>query len=91
MFYLIAKRSLRPTHFYPLALKTYAILPPPKTIQVELGESRTVGYGPIQIAFGSEIDMENYSLKKSSDKHARRKERAEFIYNLVRKMYKDFF
>ncbi|MDR2539124.1 MAG: 1-acyl-sn-glycerol-3-phosphate acyltransferase [Chlamydiales bacterium] len=91
LFYLIAKRSLRPTHFYPLALKTYAILPPPKTVQVELGEPRTVGYGPIQIAFGPEIDMENYSLKKSSDKHARRKERAEFICNLVRKMYKDFF
>lgn len=91
MFYLIAKRSLRPTHFYPLALKTYAILPPPKTVQVELGESRTVGYGPIQMAFGSEIDMENYSLEKSSDKHTRRKERAEFIYNLVCKMYKDLF
>ncbi len=91
MFYLMAKRSLHPTHFYPLALKTYAILPPPKAIQVELGESRTVGYGPIQIAFGPEVDMENYALKKSSDKHARRKERAEFICNLVRKMYNDFF
>ena len=91
MFYLIAKRSSHPTHFYPLALKTYAILPPPKGIQVELGESRTVGYGPIQIAFGPEIDMENHPLRKSSDKHARRKERAEFICNLVRKMYQAFF
>ena len=91
MFYLMAKRSLCPTHFYPLALKTYAILPPPKTIQIELGELRTVGYGPIQIAFGPEIDMENYSLRKPSDKYARRKERAEFIYDLVRKMYNNFF
>ncbi|MCL6756423.1 MAG: 1-acyl-sn-glycerol-3-phosphate acyltransferase [Candidatus Rhabdochlamydia oedothoracis] len=90
MFYLIAKRSLHPTHFYPLALKTYAILPPPKTIQVELGESRTVSYGPIQIAFGPEINMENRALQTSHDKHARRKERAEFIYNLVRKMYNNF-
>lgn len=91
MFYLIAKRSLYPTYFYPLALKTYAILPPPKTIQIELGESRTVGYGPIQIEFGPKIDMGNHALQKSPDKHVRRKERAEFICNLVRKMYNGFF
>ena len=91
MFYLMAKRSLHPTHFYPLALKTNAILPPPKTIQLELGESRTVGYGPIQMAFGPKIDMENCILKKSSDKYARRKERAQSIYNVVQKMYSRFF
>lgn len=91
MFYLMAKRSLHPTYFYPLALKTYAILPPPKTIQLELGELRTVRYGPIQMAFGPKIDMENSRLKKSSDKYARRKERAQSICNVVRKMYRDFF
>lgn len=90
MFYLMAKRSLHPTHFYPLALKTYAILPPPKAIQVELGESRTVGHAPIQMAFGPKINME-HCIQKLSDKHARRKERAQFIYNLVRKMYDRFF
>lgn len=91
MFYLMTKRSLHPTYFYPLALKTYAILPPPKTIQRELGESRTVSYGPVQIAFGPKIDMENCLLKKSPDKHARRKERAQSIYNIVCKMYNCFF
>ena len=39
MFYLMAQRAGHPTHFYPMALKTFELLPPPQSIQVELGRS----------------------------------------------------
>ena len=36
----MARKAKTPTHFYPLTLATYELLPPPETIQMELGETR---------------------------------------------------
>ncbi|MBS0605240.1 MAG: 1-acyl-sn-glycerol-3-phosphate acyltransferase [Verrucomicrobia bacterium] len=90
MFYLMSQRAGHPTHFYPLALKTYEMLPPPQTIQVELGEARVTKRAPIHIAFGAKIDMENFPGGDSKDKHERRSSRAEYICNLVRRDYAKF-
>lgn len=90
MFYLMAQRAGHPTHFYPMALKTYELLPPPQTIQVELGETRTAKRAPIHIAFGPRIDMEHFPGCDSTDKHARRSARAEYIYDLVCRDYSKF-
>ncbi len=83
MFYLMSKRAKRKTHFYPLTLNTYEILPPPDSIQTELGESRLAYHASISISFGEEIDMENISLSGQTDKHTLRKHRAEAIWKLV--------
>lgn len=40
MFYLMARLAKTPTHFIPFTLATYDLLPPPETIQIELGEKR---------------------------------------------------
>jgi glycerol-3-phosphate O-acyltransferase len=40
MFYLMAQKATRPTSFYPMALDTYDLLPPPQTVERELGEER---------------------------------------------------
>lgn len=90
MLYLMAQRAGHPTHFYPMALKTFELLPPPETIQVELGEARTAKRAPIHIAFGPRIAMENFPGDDSSDKHERRAARAEYICNLVRQDYAKF-
>jgi glycerol-3-phosphate O-acyltransferase len=90
MFYLMAKRAGHPTYFYPLTLKTYALLPPPQTIQLELGEARITQRGAIHLAFGPRIDMENFPGKELKDKHERRQARATSIYNLVREAYQKF-
>ena len=90
MLYLMAVRAGHPTHFYPLALKTYELLPPPETIQVELGEERIAKRADIHLAFGQRIDMENFPGSDSQDKHARRSARAEYIWNLVRRDYVKF-
>ncbi len=87
MFYLMAKKSTHPTHFYPMALKTYDLLPPPETIQVELGEERIAKRAAIHLAFGSEIDMEKFPGSDAEDKHERRAARATYIHDLVSKDY----
>jgi glycerol-3-phosphate O-acyltransferase len=90
MFYLMAQRASRPTHFYTLALATYDLLPPPETIQIELGEVRRTQRGAIHLAFGPEVDMETYPGSENPVKHARRKARADYIHRQVVKNYSHF-
>lgn len=90
MFYLMARKSQRPTHFYSLSLATYDLLPPPETIQVELGEVRRTKRGGIHLAFGPEIDMEKFPGSDHKDKHVRRELRADFIWQQVNRDYSKF-
>lgn len=87
MLYLMAKKASKPTYFYPMALATYHLLPPPETIQRELGEKRLTKRGGIHLGFGSKIDMDSYPGCEHNDKHVRRKARAEYIWNLVKSLY----
>ena len=87
MFYLMAQRAEKPTHFYPLALATYDLMPPPAEVQIELGEKRIARLAPIGLAFGKRIDMEHFPRSELEDKHARRKARADTIWKLVRDDY----
>lgn len=90
MFYLMAERAGHPTHFYPLALKTYDLLPPPETIQVELGEVRLTKRGGIHLAFGPRIDMKHFPGSDKKDKHERRQCRADYIWQQVKQDYEKF-
>lgn len=90
MFRLMAKQASRPTHFYPLSLKTYYILPPPSTIQVELGEIRIVSRQPVYFAFGNEIDMNHFPGSDEPDRHALRQARANHIFECVKNNYDRF-
>ncbi len=91
MFRLMARQSKRPTHFYPLALKTYDILPPPQVVQTELGEKRLPNRRGVYFAFGDEIDMENFPGSDAChDRHAKRGVRSDYIFNLVQTHYNEF-
>ncbi len=87
MFHLMAQKAGTPTYFYPMALSTYDLLPPPETIQLELGEVRTTQRGAIHLAVGSLIDMNHFPGHDDPDKRQRRTARANFIWNQV---YKDY-
>ena len=87
MFYLMEKKAKTPTHFYPLSLATHDILPPPDTIQTELGEMRVAKRCPVHIAFGSEFDMEKFPGFEENDKIIRRKARADAIWKIVNQNY----
>jgi len=46
------------THYYPLALATYCILPPPDDIQSDLGEVRRTQGGALGVSLGKQIQWD---------------------------------
>lgn len=89
MFYLMTQKAKRPTSFYPMALYTYDLLPPPDGIQVELGEARRTKRGAIHLSIGPKLEMEEIG-KEELDKRKRREVRANFIWSQVHQEYKKF-
>lgn len=87
LFWLMGKQSAQPTHFYPLALQTYHLLPPPEEVEKEVGEKRKISISPVFVAFSAEIDMENCASDEVKDKKERRALRAEAIWNKVNESY----
>ncbi len=83
LFYLMAQKAQKPTHFYPLALSTYNLLPPPDAIQRELGEVRRAHHTPVAISFGKECDMEQFPGSDSLDKKQRRALRTDAVWQQV--------
>lgn len=90
MFYFMAKRSKTPTFFYPMALNTYELLPPPETVQIELGEQRAAKRVGIHLSIGAPIDMDHFPGSDHADKEYRRKSRSEYIWDLVKNDYLKF-
>ncbi len=87
MFQLMAKKSAVPTHFYPLSLATFRILPPPESTQIELGETRITEGGAVHLCFGEEIDFQNLDYPKHLDKFSLRQWKADYVYNIVKQNY----
>lgn len=95
MFWLVSRQAGILTHFYPLALSTYALLPPPCKVEKEIGEQRLAHCEPVHLSFGKEIDMENIpgvdgqvsSVSKVS-KQERRLLRSDWIWKLVCEDYR---
>lgn len=88
LFSLIANRARTPTHFYPLAMHTYEILPPPKERVYALGETRVFYHAPAHFYFGEEIDLTNLH-QDISDKKERRNTRAQTIWERVKSQYNE--
>lgn len=87
MFRLIALKAKTPTHFYPLALSTYDLLPPPGSVENTFGEARTPSSTPIHLAFGKRIDFEKEIRDASLSKEEARKRRAELAHQKVKDLY----
>jgi len=90
LLYLLGKKSKLKTHFFPLALFTHNLLPPPESLQVQIGESRYVNESPVFLHFGERICMENFSLEKDNDNHAggENDDRSRYIWHCVQQLYK---
>lgn len=87
MLYLMAQKAQTPTHFYPMSLVTYDVLPPPETIQIELGEQRHTDRAPIHLAIGPALNMIEFPGYDLTDKQARRQARADYIWSQVHHHY----
>lgn len=90
LFYLMTKKASKPTSFYPMALATYSLLPPPNAVQTELGEARTTNRGSIHLWVGPSISMDNFPGSIESDKKRNRELRADYIWEQVCKAYNQF-
>lgn len=86
MFLLMAKKAKTPTHFYPLILSTYQILPPPNTVEKEIGERRHASYAPVHLFFEDEVDL-NAIVDHIPEKIEKRKKRAEILSKIVLDAY----
>ncbi len=81
------------THFYPLAICSHSILPPPSHVEKEIGEMRNVFYAPVKMAFGPEIDIDcgigggKVEPIGELSKKEQRTKRAESIWNTVCSLY----
>ena len=84
MFHLIAKKSEKPVHFFPLSISAYHILPPPDGIQIALGEKRIAERGPAGIFVGDELDLE---VDPSLPKQEQRNIKAAAVYQIVKDNY----
>lgn len=87
MFRLMAKRAGVPTHFYPLSLKTFHLLPPPQSIEEQLGEIRVANRGAIRFAFGHEIEMQSFEGALRANRRTGRRMLAHHIWALVAHNY----
>lgn len=74
---LSSKAAEHPVHFFPLALKTHKLLPPPDVVHSELGESRLVNYGPVHLGIGRRYSEEELALPQASSVHEKRLHRTD--------------
>jgi glycerol-3-phosphate O-acyltransferase len=87
MFRLMAQRAERPTHFYPMALATYDIMPPPETVEVELGEPRRLRRCPVHLAVLEELNLDGFT---GPDRESRRSAQALAAWLAVSNAYRAF-
>merc|ERR1712032_1266792 len=58
MFRLLGNKSKVKTHYYPLAMVSYELCPPPDFTKTDVGEQRNFGFVPVGIKVGEEITSE---------------------------------
>lgn len=88
MMRFIAVKSGTPCHFFPMALVTYDMLPPPSHVGgASFGEERYVNYIPMHMFVGNEIDWESIVPSNVTGKLDRRRAQREYIENIVKKGY----
>ena len=76
------KSSAAKTHYYPFAMETYDIMPPPASSEKQIGEKRIVNYTGVGLALGEEIDVSSFSDSYELSEHVWQKVAAE--YDLIK-------
>ena len=56
MFRLMGNKSKKPMHYYPMAMVSYDLCPPPDYVEAGVGEQRNVRYVPVGIQVGKETE-----------------------------------
>lgn len=61
------KSSAAKTHFYPLAMATYDIMPPPAASEKAIGEQRIVNFTGAGLSLGEEVDVNGIDPSELSE------------------------
>lgn len=68
LFLLLAQKAGRgggpKTHFFPLAMWTHRLVPPPEDAKAGVGEARSAARAPVGLAFGEAMDAEQLGGRK---------------------------
>lgn len=86
---VIGKKTNTPTHYYPVALFTYDILPPPKKVKKEIGEERKMCHCSVHINFGEKVTLVEPTAEQRKHKDLFRKEQARSVHGRVVKLYEE--
>jgi len=74
MFKLMANKANRnsgkDTHFFPMAMLTHELVPPPDGVQAQVGEKRSAKRGAAMIWFGEEVKDERVEGVADRQRHA---------------------
>lgn len=84
---LLTKAS-HPGHIYPLAMYSYRIMPPPKSVEKAIGERRLVFHAPVGISLCEEMSLETLAPEAGEDKEAKQQKVADDAWNKVCQEYK---
>jgi len=77
MFRSIASKAGRPTYFYPMAMATYSIMPPPSGINKALGEKRVTTFTGCAISLAPRVDLSDSAPWRPSSSGGKAKAKAE--------------
>ena len=70
MFRLMGNKSKKPTHYYPLAMVSYELCPPPDFVEAGVGEQRNFRFVPVGIKVGEELLSEGgLEARQTFNKH----------------------
>lgn len=79
---LLTKAS-HPGHIYPLAMYSYRIMPPPKSVEKAIGERRLVFHAPVGISLCEEMELEALAAGAGEDKEAKQQQVADAAWQQV--------
>ncbi|MCH9617485.1 MAG: hypothetical protein SP4CHLAM5_05170 [Chlamydiia bacterium] len=84
---VVGHKAKSKTHYFPLALYTYPILPPPETIKKAIGEKRNMYHSPVHLYFGKEVILTPPTAEEKKEKTIFRQKQATNIHSIVKKLY----
>lgn len=88
MMKLTAMKSGKPCHFFPMALWTYDMLPPPSKVGgAEKGEERVANFIPMHMHVGEELDLLTIVSPEIVGKLDRRRAQRDYIQKAVEQGY----
>lgn len=87
LLYRLMASAKIPAHIYPMAMASAEILPPPETVQKDLGEERKMDFRGVGISIGEELDTKAI-LAGIEDKNEQAEKLSSVAYEKVKELYK---